>query len=395
MKRIVVLLCLFLSTTIIGAQDNNPLPIGWWDECPTPQNLPDTIRIGAPLGLTGPIAVYGVPQQLGVEIAVDEINESGYLGEGVTLEVIYEDTEGMAEQTIAAMTKLVEEDQVAAVFGPTLSTEAFAADPIAQENETPVMGVTTSAQGITAMGDFVFRGNLPEEVLIPVMVEQVQDLFGIERVAVLYGDDDDFTISGYDVFIQTFNDLGIEITDEASFARGDVDFNAQLTSLLADDPDAIAVSALAAEGISIILQARALGYDGLILGGNGFNTPDVVEQAGEDAGNLIVGASWNISSDNPLSERFVSIFEERNDFSPDQFAVQAYTVIWLYATAMRCGDSAAGPDIRDQLYTIEDFESPVGPFSFDPMGEPIYPPVTQIVRDGSFVLLTPELVEGS
>jgi branched-chain amino acid transport system substrate-binding protein len=389
-----LVLTLFLSSiSVVIAQDDAmpPAPLGAWQDCATPSNLPDVIQIGAPLGLTGPISVYGVPQQLGIDLAIQEINGSGYLGDA-TLEMIYEDTEGDAEQAIAAMTKLIDEDNVTVVFGPSLSTESFAAAPIAQENGVPVMGVTTSAIGIPQQGDFVFRGNLPEAVLIPVMVGQVQDLFGIERVAVLYGDDDDFTISGYDVFVQTLEDLDITITDEATFARGDVDFSPQLTNLIADEPDAIVASALGAEGINIIVQARQLGFDGLILGGNGFNTPDVIAQAGEDAENLIVGASWNIASDNELSTRFVAMFEEAYDFTPDQFSVQAYTVIWLYATAMRCGNSVDGADIRDQLLMIENFESPLGAFSFDPEGEPIHPPVTQIVRDGAFVLLTPELL---
>ena len=98
-------------------------------ECAMPESLPETVTIGAIFGLSGPISVYGGPQQNAVELAVSEMNESGYFGEGTTLEVIFEDSGGEAEGAINAMTKLVEEDEVTAVIGPTLSTEAFAADP--------------------------------------------------------------------------------------------------------------------------------------------------------------------------------------------------------------------------------------------------------------------------
>ncbi|MGJ3239149.1 MAG: ABC transporter substrate-binding protein [Anaerolineae bacterium] len=396
MRKLLVLLVLaFLSTPILHAQtdDEAPLPIGIWDTCSTP-DLSGEIVFGAPLGLTGPISLYGIPEQQGVDLAIDEINASGYLGDA-TLTMIYEDTEGDPQQAITAMTKLIEEDQVVAIFGPSLSSEAFAADPIAQEAGIPTMGVTTSAIGIPQIGDYIFRGNLPEQVLIPVMVEDVQALYGIEAVSILYGDDDDFTLTGYDVFVEALDETGIEILDEATFARGDVDFNPQLTRLLLANttPDALVVSALGAEGIQIIIQARALGYEGLILGGNGFNSPDIATEAGDDAYNLIVGASWNISGGNELSQRFVRLFEERYDRQPDQFAVQAYSVMWLYATAIRCQNSAESAAIRDGLYDIQDFESPLGAFSFDEEGEPFHPPVVQIFIDGTFVPLTDEQVD--
>jgi len=393
MKFVIVMMIALISVAIVTAQDEmEQPPLGWWDECATPDTLPDTIQIGAPLGLTGPISIYGIPQQQGIDIAIEEINSSGYLGD-TQLEMVYEDTEGNAEQAIAAMTQLVVEDDVTVVFGPSLSSESFASAPIAQENNTPVMGVTTSAIGIPQQGDFVFRGNLPESVLIPYMVEQVQDIFGIESIAVLYGDDDDFTISGYDVFVDTFDAIGLDITDEATFARGDVDFSPQLTRLIASEPDAIAVSALGREGVAIILQARELGFEGLILGGNGFNTPDVIEQAGDDATNLIVGAAWHITSENELSTRFVDTFQDLYEQTPNQFSVQAYSVIWIYATAIRCADSADGDAIRDALFNIQDFVSPLGEYSFDMEGEPTHAPVAQIVRDGTFVILTPEMAE--
>lgn len=374
------------------SEDAAQPPIGLWEECATPQTLPDEVLIGSPLGLTGPISIYGIPEQQGADLAVQEINESGYLGDAQII-MQYEDTEGDAQQAINAMTKLIEEDGVVAVFGPSLSSEAFAADPIAQENGIPVMGVTTSATGITAIGDFVFRGNLPEFILIPDMVAQVTAVAGLEDVAILYGDDDDFTITGYDQFVIALDDNGVNIVEEATFARGDVDFNPQLTRILAAEPDAIAVSALAAEGIQIIVQARALGYEGLILGGNGFNTPDVAAQAGADAEGLIIGASWNINGENnALSQRFVEMYEAAYGIPPDQFAVQAYTALWLFATAIRCQDSVDGAAIRDGLFAIDNFETPLGPFSFDEMGEPLHPSVTQIIRDGQFVPLTPEMM---
>lgn len=398
--RLVLILLLLVPGLASGAQEMEenlaePL-VGFWSQCATPENLPETVTIGAIFGLSEAVAVYGTAQQQAVQLAVEEINASEYLGTGVTLEVIYEDSAGNRDQAIAAMTKLVEEDQVVAVLGPTLSSEAFAADPVAQENGTPVLGVSNTALGITEMGDFVFRNSLAEAAVIPGTITQAKDILGLTKVGLLYGNDDDFTVSGYEVFKQALQDNEIEILGEETFAKGDVDFNAQLTNLISAEPDALVVSALAAEGVQIVLQARSLGYDGPIIGGNGFNSPAVLRDTGEASEGLIVGGAWNYGNPNPTesSVRFVNLYEAMFDSSPDQFAAQAYTGAWLVATAIRCADSVDRTAVRDALAEITEFDSPLGVFSFDENRDPVHDPIAQIVVEGAFEPLAVVMSEG-
>jgi len=389
--NVVVLIAMLVSLAfpmgvLAHDEDGNP-QMGSHVDCPVPETLSGVVNIGAIFGLSGPISVYGNVQQQAVALAVEEINEMEYLGEGVTLEVLFQDSNGDAEQAINAMTSLIEQDGVVAVLGPTLSTEAFAADPVAQELGVPVMGVSNTASGITDMGDFVFRNSLPESSVIPGTVAQSAEALGLERVGILYGDDDDFTLSGYDVFYDALLDNDIEILREETFARGDVDFSAQLTNLISDEPDALIVSSLAAEAVQIIIQARELGYEGPIIGGNGLNSPAVLEESGADSDGVIVGAAWNIASPDPLSVKFADMYTEAYGSAPDQFSAQAYTGAWLMATAIRCADSTDSADVRDALASIEDFESPLGMFSFDEDRNPVHDPVVQIAEMGSFAVL--------
>lgn len=388
---IVLSLCCLLP---ISAQAQDQPGIGTWDTCPAPENLPEEVTVGVVFGLSGSVAVYGEPQQNGVELAVSEINESGYLG--TTLVARFEDGGSDAEASIAAMENLVAEGNIAAIIGPTLSTQAFAADPVAAEAGIPVIGVSNTATGITTMNDdpeldqFVFRNSLPESAVIPGVITQSVEILGIERVGVLYGNDDDFTVSGYEVFKQALEENNIEIAREETFARGDVDFSPQLTNIINDEPDAIVVSALVAEAVPVVLQARQLGYTGPIIGGNGFNSPALFEQAGEAAEGVIVGAAWNISSQAELSQAFSTAYQEAYDAAPDQFAAQAYTGVWLVATAIRCADSAEPVAVRDALAGIADFDSPLGMFAFDEERNPVHEPVAQIVLNGKFEVLTSE-----
>jgi branched-chain amino acid transport system substrate-binding protein len=373
-----------------GGEDAEDVRIGFWEECPTPENLSGEIPVGVIFGQSGTIAQYGNPQTNGVELALAEINDSGYLGDA-EIDFIIEDGFD-TDSAVAAMTKLVEQDAVAAVIGPTLSTQAFAADPIAAGAGIPVMGVSNTASGITTMTEdddvnqFIFRNSLPESNVIPGTIASAVETLGIERVAILYGDDDDFTFSGYEVFLESLLDEGVEILSEETFSQGDVDFLAQLTNIVNNDPDAIVVSALITEAIQIVAQARELGYDGPIIGGNGFNSPSLIVDAGEASEGVIVGAAWNIINDTPLNTAFIESYTENYENAPGQFAAQAYTGAWLMATAIRCADSADSADIRAALAGIEGFDSPLGTFAFDEDRNPVHPPVVQIVDGGEFAI---------
>ncbi len=406
-KWVLALLCAVAVLAPVYAQDATPemtpMVMGqdMMSACAAPTNLPSTVNIGAIFTLSGAASVYGLSQQQGVNLAVQQINDSHYLGDNTTLAVQFEDSAGDATQAINAMTKLTDDPSITAVLGPTLSSEAVAADPVAQDASVPVLGVSNTASDLRMqLGDFYHRDSLPEAVVIPGTIAQATQLLGLKNVSILYGNDDDFTLSGYDVFKQALADNNVNVLDEETFSKGDTDFNAQLTAALGKNPDALVVSALAAEAIQIIQQSRQQGYTGPIIGGNGFNSPAVLNQAGADAEGLIVGGAWNPANPNPSesSQQFMAAFQAANGGNtPDQFAAQAYTGAWLLATAIRCGDSVDHAAVNTALGNISGFETPLGSFSFDADGEPVHQPIAQIVQNGKFVplaaamqMMTPE-----
>lgn len=374
------------------AQDDRPA-IGAWEACPDPANLSGEIKIGVAFSLTGAASIYGTSQENAVKLAVEEINNSGYLGEAV-LAPVYEDAGTAPEEAIAAMTKLVEEDQVVAVLGPTLTNQAVAADPIAQDAGVLVLAVSNTATGLEdAIGDFYLRVSLPEIKVIPGTVAQAVEILGIEKVGVMYSDNDNFTVSGYQVFVEALEANNIEILAEETFSTGDVDFSSQLTNIIAEEPDAIVVSALAAEIVPLLQQARDQGFTGPIIGGNGFNAPGIATEdrgAGKDANGVIVGGAWNAARQNELSQTFTAAYEEAYGVPADQFSVQAYTGAWVLATGIRCADSAESAAIRDSLRELKDFDTPLGVFGFDENGVPEHDPAAQIIIDGKYELLTEE-----
>lgn len=355
------------------------------DEGPAMPALSGTIKIGCAHALSGAAAIYGETIRNGIMLAAQEINDQGYLGEA-TVEVICEDTAGDRAQAINVFQKLINQDQVVAILGPTLSNEAFTADPVAQEAGIPVLASSNTAAGITEMGDYIFRNSLPEGDVIPNTIAVTQAALGYTKVAVIYGNDDAFTQSGYDVFAATLEEAGVEVLTTEVFARGDTDFQAQLTKIASLEPEALIVSALAEEAANIMLQARQLGITAPIIGGNGFNSPQLAQIAGEAAEGAISGAAWNIANPSAENQAFVLEYRAAYGSDPDQFAAQAYTAMWIMARAIWDAGSTEPAAIRDALAAIQDFPSPLGTFSFDENRNPVHDPVVLIVKDGAFTL---------
>lgn len=345
--------------------------------------LEEPVKVGVVFSQTGGAAVYGATQRNGAELAAEQQNEEG----GVSYELIIEDDASDPAQGITAFEKLINQDQVSVIIGPTLSNTAFATDPVAQEAGVPVLGVSNTAEGITEIGDYVWRNSLTEEQVIPQTVEAAASSFGLERVAVLYGDDDSFTVSGYETFVEALEEQGIEIATTQTFAKGDTDFAPQLTAARNEDPDALVVSALAEEAALILQQARDLGLDVPVIGGNGFNSPAIIEQAGEAAEGVVVGAAWNSGASDQATADFIAAYEEAYGGPPDQFAAQAYAGMNLVAMAVESACSADPEAIRDAFGEIDGVETVLGEFSFTDSRDADHPAVVQVIEDGRFALL--------
>ena len=215
------------------------------------------LKIGVAEALSGGAAQYGAAIRNGFQLAAEQINAAGGVN-GDKIQLVIEDEQGKKEEAINVFKKLVFQDKVLMIFGPTLSNSAQAANPIAQASKTVVFGTSNTADGITSIGDYVFRNSVTEADVLPETLKMAIRKGNIKKVAVLYGNDDVFTKSGYDNFKKALADLNLPVTTTETFAKGDVDFKAQLTKIKAGNPDAIVVSALIAEDGSPVPKKLAI-----------------------------------------------------------------------------------------------------------------------------------------
>ena len=329
--------------------------------------------------LSGSGAAYGESITGGLKLALEEINAKGE----VEINLVIEDSAGKQDQALSAAQKLMNSENVTALIGPTLSTEMNVVGPEADLNGVPTLGTSTTAEGIPQIGDYIFRNSLPEALAIPAALDKAMEKYDVKKVALIYGNDDVFTKSGFDTMKAAAEEKGLEILTIETFQKGQSDYNAQLTKIKSLNPDLILASALYNEGAVIMDQARKMGIDVPFVGGNGFNSPEVIEIAGDAANGLIVATPWYTDKEDEKVQEFVGKYEEKYGVKPDQFAAQAYDALFIYAEALKNAGSNDRDAFRDALAEVS-INGVLGEFAFDEEGDVVMEPTVLVIEDGGF-----------
>lgn len=344
-----------------------------------------SVKFGLITAQTGGASAYGISIEEGAQLAVDEINEEN---PDHQIEFIIEDEKGEKDEAINAMNKLLHQDQVLAVQGPMLTGTMNAAGAVAQDAETVSLGTSTTGEGITDIGDYIFRNAVPESTAVAEAVRQSHEELGYETAAILYSQNNDQMVSVNNTLEQVFDELGVEVVASETFSDGDTDYSAQLTNISSAQPDVIAVASLLQEGAVIMSAARDMGLDQPVIGSNGFNSPAFIDQSGDAADGAIVGTPWFPGRESEVTQNFNEAYEETYDGSADQFAAQSYDGIYLlYQAWVDSGYTQDRTEFRDALAAIENFEGVTGSISFDENRDPIAEVQVLKIEDGEFVPL--------
>jgi len=340
-----------------------------------------TLKAGVVADVTGPAGVYGSVQRNAYELANDDIKSGLLDAGGVNVTFNVQDAATDANQVANIMQRFTT-DGSAIVLGPTLSAEAFKADPIAVKANVPILATSNTADGITQQGPCVFRNSLSEAQGVPATVDKTAALWKYKTAAIIYGDDNAFTKADYDIFKAALEKRNVKIVDVETFHTNDVDFQAQLTKMKAKNPDVIVNGSLFPEATKIINQAGKLGLKAHMMGGNGLNSPKMYEVAGPNAQGVVVGSAWFIGSQSGGNGTFVARYQKRFGSLPDQFAAQAYAAAQIVAVLAKEGNVTPAA-LCNGMKKLKTVQTVLGPYSFEPSRDAKGAPVVlQIVKDG-------------
>ncbi len=329
----------------------------------------DSLRLGGVYNLTGGLASLDNPARDGSLLAVAEVNAAGgVLGRPV--ELVVEDGRSDPTAVANATRKLIEEDRVTTLLGLTDTTMALPVADLAQDASTVFLTVGATAPAITLAGDYVFMLPFGDNVQAAVGAEFAKER-GWTTCGLMVDDQMDFTRFLAQYFVDRFDDedIGGEIVAEVTYATGDTDFSAQLTELknLNPQPDFLYISSGPSEIGTIVRQARDLGIELPILGGDGYDTPLLVELAGEASRNVFFATHQGVYGDEPAAEAFRGAFEaEYGNPPPSVFAALGYDGVKLMADAINRAGSAESEAIRDALASTQGFQGVTGTVTYAP-----------------------------
>ncbi|MGB8657599.1 MAG: ABC transporter substrate-binding protein [Candidatus Zixiibacteriota bacterium] len=294
----------------------------------------DAIVLGEFGSLTGVTATFGKSTERGIQMALDEINKAGGI-EGKPVRIIVEDDQSKPEEAATAVKKLVNQDEVLLVLGEVASSRTLAGAPICQEAKVPLITPASTNPKVTQIGDYIFRVCFIDPFQGEVMAKFARNTLKVGKAAILKDIKNDYSVGLAQFFTEIFTKLGGTVITEESYAEGDIEFRAQLTSIKAKSPDIIFIPGYYTEIGLIARQARDLGITVPLIGGDGWDSPRLVEIGGKALENTYYSNHYTVEDPRPEIQRFISDYRTRYNEVPDAMAPLGYDAARIAFDAMK------------------------------------------------------------
>ena len=343
-------------------------------------------KIGAVTCLSGPLSTFGVSSVQGAKLAAEEINSSGGIL-GQPLELIVEDNQSKAGEAATAARKFISQDKVVAILGDLTSSSTMEIAPLAQAAKVPLLTPSATNLAITKVGDYVFRSCFIDPFTGQVMARFALDHLKAKRAVILTDVKQDYSVGLSDAIRKYFTQKGGQVLKEISYSSGDVDFRAQLTTAKSLRPDVIFLPGYYTEAGLILLQARQLGITNPFVGGEGWDSPALLQVAGKSADGDFYANHFSAADPDPTVQKFVQSYQAKYHSSPDALAALWYDGARILAQAIQQAGATDAAKVRDALAAIKDFPGVTGKISIDENRNAAKPAVILTIEHGELKLV--------
>ncbi len=325
----------------------------------------EPIKIGHYASLTGKDAAFGIATRKGVMLAIEEINaKGGVLGR--PLEYLVEDMQSKQGEAATAVKKLISRDKVSVMIGANASANSLEAAPICQNAKVPMMAISSTNPRVTEIGDYIFRICFIDPFQGAVLAKFAHGSLKAKRVALLTAINSPYSVGLSAVLRERFAALGGEIVAEQKYSEGDKDFRAQLTAVRAAKPDVIAATGFYSEAALICKQARDFGLNIPIIGGDGWEAPQLAELGGKAVEGTYYCTYFSADNNAPEVRSFVQRFQTRwNNEKPEGVAALGYDAVYVIAAAMTKSGATGGPKLRDAIAATKNHPGVTGHTTID------------------------------
>lgn len=342
------------------------------------------ILIGQYGSMTGSEATFGLATDKGIKMAFDAKNAAGGV-KGKKLKLITYDNQGKSEEAASVLKKLITQDNVVAVLGEVASTRSLFAGRVAQQMKVPMITPSSTNPKVTQVGDYVFRVCFIDTFQGTAMARFAREHLKLSRVAILKDMKSDYSLGLAEYFEKTFKELGGEIVAIEDYQSDDTDFKGQLTQIRSKKPDGIFIPGYYT-GVGLIArQARQLGIKVPLLGGDGWESPKLVEIGKEAVQGSYFSTHFTAESSDPFVQDFVKKYKALYGGEvPDGLAAAGYDAALVLIDALEKAPELTPKAIRDQIAQTKDFKGVTGVITLNEKRDAVKPAV--VVRvDGDGV----------
>jgi branched-chain amino acid transport system substrate-binding protein len=347
----------------------------------------DTIKVGVYVDLTGQTSSFGQSTKNGIELAVDEINKAGGVN-GKQLQLVIEDDQGRTEQAKTVVEKLVKQDKVVAVLGEVASSNTLAAAPVAQEAKIPMITPSSTNPKVTQVGDFIFRVCFLDDFQGSSIAKFAAGQLNAKTAAILGDVNSDYSKGLTEFFEKEFTKLGGKVVAKEAYAQTDPDFKGQLTKIRDLKPDVLYVPGYYGQVGIIAKQARELNMTMPLLGGDGWDSPELWNLGGDALKNSFITNHYSADDPNPIIQNFVKAYKAKyNNVAPDSLAALAYDSAKVLADAIKRAGGTDATKLRDAINATKDFAGVTGTISINAERNAVKPAVVLEVKPETRQLL--------
>jgi branched-chain amino acid transport system substrate-binding protein len=325
----------------------------------------DTIKVGMYVDLSGATSSFGQSTKKGIELAVEEINAAGGVN-GKKIQLLTEDDQGRPEQAKTVVQKLISQDKVQAVLGEVASTNSLAAAPVAQEAKIPMITPSSTNPKVTEVGDYIFRVCFLDDFQGSSIARFAYNNLNAKTAAIFGDVNSDYSKGLTEFFEKEFTSLGGKVIDKQAYTQNDTDFKGQLTNIRQKNPDVIYIPGYYGEVGIIAKQARELGMNMPLLGGDGWDSPKLWELGGDALKNSYITNHYSIDDPSPKVQNFVKAFKAKyNGETPDSLAALAYDSAYILADALKRAGSSDPKQLRDAIAATKGYDAVTGTISIN------------------------------
>jgi len=341
------------------------------------------IVIGHYASTTGNEATFGQSTDNGIKLAVDEINEAGGI-RGKKLRLITYDDKGDAREAGTAVTRLTTRDGVVAVLGEVASSLSLAGAPVCQQAGIPMISPSSTNVKVTTIGDMIFRVCFIDPFQAYACAKFAREHEGLkaEKAAILTDQASAYSVGLQDEFEKAFEQLGGKVVSKQQYQAGDQDFSAQLTAIRSSEPDIVFVPGYYTDVGNVALQARKLGLNTPMLGGDGWDSVKLGEIAGSSIEGCFYSNHYSHEDPNPRVQDFIKKYNERYKQIPDGLAALGYDAARILFEAMKRTESLDGKSLAAELAKTKDFDGVTGRISIDADRNAVKPAVILEMKAG-------------